>query len=224
MNYENTNNIAVITFDDGKANVVGHGFLDHINSGLDKAEQENAGAVILRGREGIFSGGFDLEEFKKGPEAGLAMVKRGFELLIRLYSFPLPLVAACTGHSIAMGAFVVMACDMRVGIQGSFKMRLPETAIGMELPPILLALTASRISDQHMTRVALLSEAYDPECAVDAGFIDETVDAQQLDARSMEIAEQLAQLPQSQFATNKLAIRASTLQAMQESLDQMVQR
>lgn len=224
MTYENSNNIAVITLDDGKANVVGHGFLDHINSGLDQAEQEKVGAVILRGREGIFSAGFDLEEFKKGPEAGLAMVKRGFELLIRLYRFPLPVVAACTGHSIAMGAFIVMACDMRVGIKGPFKMRLPETAIGMELPPILLALTASRISDHHMTRVALLSEAYDPIRAVEAGFIDETVDDTQLDARSREIAEQLAQLPQAQFATNKLAIRASTLQAMQDSLDQMTQR
>jgi len=66
----------------------------------------------------MFSSGFDPGEFKKGPEEGMAMVKRGFELLIRLYSFPRPLVAACTGHGVAMGAFIIMACDSRIGSRG----------------------------------------------------------------------------------------------------------
>lgn len=224
MNYEKNENIVTLTIDDGKANVVGHEFLDNINAGLDRAQQEQAGAIILRGRDGMFSAGFDLGEFKKGPEQGMAMVQRGFELLIRLYSFPLPLVAACTGHGIAMGAFIVMACDRRIGSRGEFKMSLPETAIGMELPPILLELTASRISRRHMTRVALLSEAYDPEQAVAAGFTDEVVDADELGARSMEVALELAQLPQGQFAANKLSVRAGTLQAMQDSLEQVSKR
>ena len=224
MQYEVNNNIATLTFDDGKANVVGQAFLDDINAGLDRAEKEGVAAVILRGREGMFSAGFDLGEFKKGPEQGKAMVQRGFELLIRLYGFPLPLVAACTGHGIAMGAFIIMACDLRVGIRGEFKMSLPETAIGMELPPILLELTASRISRRHMTRVALLSEVYNPEQAVDAGFVDEVVDQGELEGRCMAAAEKLAQLPQGQFAANKLAVRAGTLQAMQASLEKLATR
>ena len=218
MNYELNNNIATLTIDDGKANVVGHDFLDEINAGLDRAEAEQAGAVILKGREGIFSGGFDLGEFKKSPEEGMAMVGRGFELLVRLYSFPLPLVAACTGHGIAMGAFIIMACDSRVGTRGAFKMSLPETAIGMELPPILVELTASRISRRHMTRVALQSEVYNPQEAVDAGFVDEVVDSGELDARTMAIAEKLAGLPPAQYAANKLSVRAHTLKAMADSI------
>ena len=146
------------------------------------------------------------------------MVGRGFELLVRLYSFPLPLVAACTGHGIAMGAFIIMACDSRVGTRGAFKMSLPETAIGMELPPILVELTASRISRRHMTRVALQSEVYNPEEAVDAGFVDEVVDGGELDARTMAIAEKLAGLPQGQYAANKLSVRAHTLKAMKDSI------
>lgn len=224
MNYESRNNIVTLTFDDGKANAVGQEFLDNINAGLDRAQAESAAAIILRGRNGMFSGGFDLGEFKKGPEAGLAMVTRGFELLVRLYSFPLPLVAACTGHGVAMGAFIIMACDTRIGSRGSFKMSLPETAIGMELPPILLALTASRISPLHMTRVALQSEVYSPEKAVEAGFIDEVVEAESLDARCAEVAEKLIQLPQKQYATNKLAVRAGTLQAMKDDLEHMKSR
>jgi len=221
MNYELNNNIAIFTFDDGKANVVGLQFLDDINAGLDRAEQENAGGVILRGREGMFSAGFDLGEFKKGPEAGTAMVKRGFELLVRLYSFPLPIVAACTGHGIAMGAFMIMASDSRIGTRGKFKLSLPETAIGMDLPPILVELAASRISPQHLTRVAIQSEVYDPDRALEAGFLDEVVEADELDARAQAVAEKLAQLPQQQYGANKLSVRAGTLKAMQASLDEL---
>ncbi len=141
-----------------------------------------------------------------------------------MYSYPLPLVAACTGHGIAMGAFIIMACDTRIGTRGDFKMSLPETAIGMELPPILVELTASRISKRHMTRVALLSEVYNPDQAVDAGFVDEVVEAGDLDARTMAAAEKLAQLPQKQFAANKLSVRAHTLQSMKDSLEQMAKR
>lgn len=221
MDYRVENTIVTLAFDDGKANVVGHEFLDNINSGLDRAEAENAGAVIIRGREGMFSGGFDLAEFQKGPEAGMAMVQRGFELLIRLYSFPLPLVAACTGHGVAMGAFIIMSCDSRVGTTGKFKMSLPETAIGMQLPPILVELATSRISKRHLTRVLLQSEPYQPENAVDAGFIDEVVSADQLDARTQQIAEKLAELPQAQYAENKLSVRARHLQIMKDSLKEM---
>lgn len=219
MEYKINNNIITLTFDDGKANVVGHKFLEDINQGLDRAEEEHAGAVILCGREGMFSAGFDLGEFKKGPEQGMALVKRGFELLVRLYSFPLPLVAACTGHGIAMGAFIIMACDYRIGSRGNFKMSLPETAIGMDLPPILVELTASRIAKRHLSRVALQSEVYNPEQAVEAGFTDEVVDIAALAARAMEVAEKLAQLPPAQYATNKLSTRVHTLQAMRDSLE-----
>ncbi len=224
MEYTVINNIAILTFDDGKANAVGPRFLDDINAGLDRAQAEQVGAVILRGREGIFSGGFDLEEFKKGVEIGMTMVGRGFELLVRLYSFPLPLVAACTGHGVAMGAFIIMACDSRIGSRGNFKISLPETAIGMELTPLLVELTAARISRQHITRVALQSEVYNPEQAVEAGFIDEAVEADLLDARAMEVALKLANLPQAQYAANKLSIRADTLQAMNDDLAGMAKR
>ncbi len=214
MNYELQNNIAILTIDDGKANVVGIKFLDAINEALDRAETEKAGAVILRGREGMFSAGFDLGEFKKGPEAGVAMVARGMQLLIRLYSFPLPVVAACTGHGIAMGAFIIMACDNRIGTRGSYKITLPETAISMELPLTMLELTASRIPPQHMTRVAIQSEVFDPDQAVAMGMLDEVVEANALDKRAFEVAENLAQLPPATYAANKLAVRRHALAAM----------
>ena len=222
MNYLLSNNIAVVSLDDGKANVVGHNFLDSVNRALDRAEKDSAGAVILRGREGMFSAGFDLGEFAKGPKAGMAMVTKGMQLLIRLYSLPLPLVAACTGHAIAMGAFIILACDTRIGTRGNYKVTLPETAIGMELPAMLLELTASRIPPQYMTRVAIQSEVFDPDQAVTVGFLDEVVDAQEIDARTLAVAEKLAQLPQQYYAANKLFARKKVLEAMAAGLKNMI--
>ena len=151
----------------------------------------------------------------------MAMVLKGMELLIRLYSFPIPLVAACTGHGIAMGAFIIMACDSRIGTRGAYKITLPETAIGMELPPVLLALTASRIPPQYMTRVAIQSEVFDPEQAVVAGFLDEVADESDLDSRALEVAVKLKQLPQKQYAANKLFARKNALAEMQAALEMM---
>jgi enoyl-CoA hydratase len=218
MEFELCESVAILRIDDGKANAVSHRFLDDVNAGLDRAEQQ-AGAVILRGRQGMFSAGFDLAEFKKGPEATIALARRGFELLVRLYGLPLPLVAACSGHGIAMGAFILLACDTRIGIHGDFRISLPETAIGMDLPPLLMALTASRLSKRHLTRAAIQSEVYSPEAAMDAGFLDEVVAADELDPRALATATRLAQLPRKYYAGNKLATRAETLAAMQAFLD-----
>jgi enoyl-CoA hydratase len=222
MDYQLRDNVAIVSLDVGKANVVGHTFLDTLNNALDRARTDSAGAVILRGREGMFSAGFDLGEFRKGPEAGMAMVTKGMQLLVRLYSFPLPLVVACTGHAIAMGAFILMACDTRIGTRGRYKVTLPETAIGMDLPAMLLELTASRIPPQYMTRVAIQSEVFDPDQAVAVGFLDEVVEAQALDPRAFAVAEQLAQLPQKQYAANKLFARSKVLEAMAGGLDKLM--
>lgn len=218
MDFQMSENVAILRFDDGKANAVSHVFLDDINIGLDRAQQE-ARAVVLRGRQGIFSAGFDLAEFKKGPEATVALARRGLELLVRLYSLPLPLVAACSGHGIAMGAFILLACDTRIGIRGDFRISMPETAIGMDLPPPIMALTASRLSKRHLTRAAIQAEVYSPEAAIDAGFLDEVVAAEELDARALAVATRLGELPQKYYARNKLATRAEALATMRDFLN-----
>lgn len=222
MNYELRDRIAVVSLDDGKANAVGHAFLDAVNDALDRAEQDRAGAVILRGRDGVFSGGFDLKEFSDGADSGMSMVKRGMQLLIRLYGYPLPVIAACTGHAVAMGAFLVLACDTRIGTRGRFRVTLPETALGMDLPATMVELTASRVTPRFITRAAVQAEVFDPELAVTAGFLDEVVEASALDARALEVAQRLAQLPAQQYAQNKRLVRRQVLAAMQAELDRMV--
>jgi len=96
----------MITFDDGKANVFSLAMSQTIEKLLDEVS-EDKGALLLIGRPGMFSAGFDLKVMSSGDgEAVQEMVKGGFKLLRRIYSFPRPVVAACSGHGIALGAFV----------------------------------------------------------------------------------------------------------------------
>ena len=216
MEYTLENNIAVLHFDDGKANAVGHQFIDEMVAGLDKA-QEEAAAVLIKGRDGIFSAGFDLKELKKGQKETEALVSRGFKLLTRLFSHPLPTVAACNGHAAGMGAFLLLASDTRVGSTEDYKVNLPETAIGMHFTETLTALIHARVSRRYQTMTMVQSQPLTPELAVEAGFLDIVVPQTQLDAQAMGYAEGLAKLPAEFYKLNKLDLRSEPLANMVEA-------
>src|SRR3954468_10810787 len=99
--------IATITMDDGKRNALSPAMLAELNAALDRAEAARA-LVVLTGRDGVFSAGFDLRVLGNAGADAAGMVRTGFELAARLLAFPTPTVVACTGHAIAMGAFLVL--------------------------------------------------------------------------------------------------------------------
>ena len=217
ISYTLENDVAVLTMDDGKLNVVNPTFTKAMNDALDKAEADKAKAVVLQGRDKVFSAGFDLKEFAKGQDQARAQVRDGFSMLIRMLDFPRPLVAACKGHGIGMGIFLLMVCDYRVGAEGPYKYSMPESRIGMDLGDLLIALAKSRISPKYLTRMAVLSEDLDVQTALDAGVLDEIVDDETVQSRAMDIATGLASMPVV-FGKNKREIKATELATMRAAL------
>ncbi|HVH16883.1 MAG TPA: crotonase/enoyl-CoA hydratase family protein, partial [Myxococcota bacterium] len=131
--------IAWIELDDGKVNALSPEMIDELGLALDAAERAGALAV-LRGREGIFSAGFDLKTFQRGAAAGVAMVRAGAELVLRLLAFPRPVLTVCTGHAYPAGAFLMLAADVRLGTTGPWKIGMNETAIGLTVPKFAIEL------------------------------------------------------------------------------------
>lgn len=211
------NGIAIIQLDDGKANAVGHALIDAVNAGLDQA-QSDADAVLIAGRPGLFSAGFDLKEFENGPAATHALVNKGAQLLLRCFSHPQPVVAACPGHAIAAGALLLLAVDNRLGAEGDFRLGLNETAIGMSLPEFGLQLAAARLSKRHHTQAVVQSELFDPQSAVDAGFLDQVCPPESLLEQATTLAEKLAKLPSEAYAKNKRDSRRQYIDAIAASL------
>ena len=117
LTYTVDEGIATVVMDDGKANVMSPAMQRDLHGALDRAESDDA-IVVLVGREGVFSGGFDLNVLREGGRAADDMVQGGFELSLRMRSFPKPIVVACTGHAVAMGAFLLLSGDTRVGATG----------------------------------------------------------------------------------------------------------
>lgn len=215
---EITNDIALIRMDDGKANAINFEMIAALNAALDTAEAE-AKAIVLAGRDGRFSGGFDLNAFASlGADGVYKLLDAGAELLLRLYGGPLPVVAACTGHAIAMGVFILNACDTRVGAAGEYKIGANEAITGMNLPIFAMELARDRLAPQHLTRAMVQGFIYNPEGAVEAGYLDMLAEADKVEATAMAVAGQLAQLPGKAYAWNKGAIRKGALDRIRASL------
>ncbi len=217
LTYRMQDKVAVIGLDDGKANAVSHGFVDAMTEGLDRAEQE-AAAVVITGRDGVFSAGFDLKELAKGARERTELVNRGAAMLLRLFSFPQPVVVASAGHAIAAGALVLLAADTRIGAAGEFRYGLNETAIGMSLPPFGMEMAKCRLSKRHQTQAIIQARLYDPDTAQQAGYLDQVVEAGALENQALEQAAALAELPASAYAATKLDVRRDYIDRITASL------
>lgn len=215
---EMNGDVAVITMNDGKANAVNPALLEGLEAAMDKAEAD-AKAVVLTGKPGLFSAGFDLKLMNGASrEEVTALVNRGGAFALRLYGNKLPVVAACTGHAIAMGVFLLAGCDTRIGAAGEFAIGANETVNGMTLPIFGIELPRARLDPRFLTEAIVQAKMYDPEGAVKVGYLDQVVEADKVLDTATGIAAQLGDLPNGAYAANKLLIRAQTIATIEASL------
>lgn len=211
--------VAVLTLDDGKANAFGFDLIGQFNRALDRAIDE-ARAVAILGRPGLLSGGFDLGVIKSGDEAEITrLVSAGARLMMRIYGHPQPVVVGATGHAVALGAFLLLAADYRIGTRGDFSIGLNETAIGLTLPAFGIALAAERLSKRKLTQATLGAVLYKPEDACDTGFLDATTDPAALPDTVIAHASKLAELDAAAFAASKRMLRGATIDRIIAELD-----
>ena len=194
--------VSIIQMDDGKVNVFSPDMIQNFNDILDQVPTDK-GAMLIAGREGMFSAGFDLKVMMSSPENAAAMVKSGFELLMRVFTFPRPVVAACSGHAIALGAFLLCSCDHRIGCKGDFKIGANELRNNMIVPTPILELAKFRLIKSHKQRALLNAEMYSIEDAVAPGYLDEVADQDKLLDLAMAKAKDLATLAHPQYLQTK---------------------
>jgi enoyl-CoA hydratase len=209
--------VAVVRLDDGKANAIAPDTVTALREAFTRAEAE-AGALVLIGREGRYSAGFDLAVMTSGVEPMRDLVSSGAELLLQLYGSPLPTVAACTGHALAMGALLLLASDTRLGADGPFKVGLNEVAIGMGLPGFAVELARERLSPRHFTESTIQARVYDPAGAVEAGFLDRVVPADELEATARQEAARLAELQRGAVAHTKRRARRAAIDLIRSTM------
>jgi enoyl-CoA hydratase len=207
--------IAWITLDDGKVNAMSIPMLDEIGAAFDDVTTR-ARVVVLQGRPGILSAGFDLGTFREGPKAAQAMLDRGVALILQLLSHPTPIVAGCTGHAYPMGAFLMLCSDVRIGIVGDWKIGMNEVTIGLTVPRFALALARHRLTPPGFARITSAS-MFGPEEAKMYGYLDEVVPAAALDVRCLEVAQQLRSVDPASYVATKTRIHESLQEAIRNN-------
>jgi enoyl-CoA hydratase len=222
VQYASTEGVATITMDDGKVNALAPSALAAVDDALDRAEREGAGAIVLAGRPGRFSGGFDLGVLRAGGSEAEDMVREGFALAARLFSFPRPVVVACTGHAVAMASFLLCAADYRIGAAGDFKIQANEVAIGITVPYAALALMRYRLTPAAFDRAVGLSAIFTPTEAVGAGWLDEVVEVDAVVPAAQSVAASWSGLDARAHAASKQRARAAAIAEVRHGIEQSI--
>lgn len=218
-NYQLEGTTALVQMDDGKANALSEAMISELVEALTRAEKE-ATAVVLAGRPDRFCAGFDLRVMMSSPEAATGLLRRGADLLMRLYGSPLPIVAACTGHALAGGALVLLTTDVRIGAAGAFRIGLNEVSIGLPVPVLAMELARDRIAATELGRATLRAQIYGPDEAARVGYLDEVVPAADVVARAKEEAARLGAFSRLAYHGTKQRLRRKTIQHILATLDE----
>ena len=218
VTYTLDDGIATIAMDDGKANVLSPTMLEDLSAAFDKAEADKA-VVILAGRaDGAFSGGFDLKVMMSGPENAIKLTCQGSRFAMRIMSFPYPVIAAASGHAIAMGAFTLLACDYRIGCEAGTKTGLNETQIGMTMHDFGIELAREFVSKTYLNRSLINGEIFAPDDAKDAGYFDKLVPKDQVLATAKMTAQMMKILNMRAFNGSKNKSRKALFETLEAAI------
>ena len=214
VTYSIEDGIARITMDDGKANAMNWEFFEEMGKSMDQAENDGAKALVITGRPGFFSGGLDLKLLPTlSPSEFGDFATRFARTMLRVFSFPIPTIAAITGHAIAGGAMLSFACDRRFALDGSYRIQMNETLIGIDLPAWMFLIAGSAIPSRWRNEALLHSRAYNPNEALERGILDAvTQDADSLAAQVKDVTTEMLNLNLSAYAGSKKNLRQEEIE------------
>ena len=215
---ETKDEISIITLDDGKANAFSFEMITSLNESLEQVPKDK-GALIIKGRDDLFSGGFDLKTLASGDMDAIAkMVSAGYQMLHDLYTFPRPIIALATGHAVAMGVFVLCCADYRIGIKGDFICQANEVRNNMDIPTQIMAIIQDRISKKHFYSAVYHADAFDFETSKEVGYLDEIAEPNNLMARAFEKASDLATLGHPFYEKTKQCAQKETARKVLDAI------
>lgn len=203
----------IVTMDDGKVNALNKEKLDALVAALAQCAGDKA-PVVMRARPGMWSAGFDLKGFAAGADAALAQLEAGRQAILAILKHPAPIITVCEGHAYPMGAFLMLAADHAIGIEGDFVCGMNESRIGMVLPLFATELGMARLAPMGRKAVAS-ARMFSPSEALAAGYFDEVVAPEELEAALAARIEHMTSLNSGAFAGNKAIINREVIERVE---------
>jgi enoyl-CoA hydratase len=218
--YSHQEGTAEIHFDDGKANVMSTDWLRELGGLLDRAQKDEARAVLFRGRPGMFSGGLNMKWLPTlTPAQGRELVETFSGTMLRVWSLAIPTVAAVTGHAVAGGCVLASACDQRFALDGPYRIQMNEVLVGMAMPTWASLICQSAFPVPQANELLLLGRPFAPKEAHAIGVFGAlAADEDELLAKARAAARALAAVGPQPYAVTKARLRGAAVEHAKQLL------
>lgn len=221
----------LVTMNSNKVNCMNDSFFADCHEALSIIEQDfpNHG-VVLTGQGSIFSAGLDIKHvmpmFARKDETEISTWFKQFnDMILRIFQFGQPMVAAINGHAFAGGLILALCCEHRSATTNPTQMSLNEIAIGLAMPSTMTEIIRHSIGTRNTERAILSHRIYANKENIELGFVHECVAPEQLIERAQTIAEALTPEAMLTYRESKKAIRQHAMhriRAYSENMDKLL--
>jgi enoyl-CoA hydratase/carnithine racemase len=185
--------------------------------------RDGAQAIVISGREGLFSAGLDVPELlEKSRKEVIEFWSSFFCVMSAIAASPVPVAAAITGHAPAGGAVLALHCDFRVATRGDFRIGLNEVQVGLPVPASILLMLEFVVGSRRAMLLASAGQMLTPDAALELGLVDELVAPGKAVEAAADWCRTLLALPPQAMNTTRLAAKARLIEGARQNEDYAV--
>jgi len=204
VNWDMRDRVALVRLNHGAINPISWELIHDLSRAVQRAGRE-AGGLVLAGGEKFFSMGLDLPSLLKLDRTDLAAYWEDFcQILLDLYTLPIPTAAAVVGHAPAGGTALALPCDYRFVASGKIKVGVNEVQIGLPFPYLPHLMLRQIVGDRAATEMTYSGRLFDGAEAKAIGLADEVLPPEEVESRAMDKVTQLAGISPEAFAETKI--------------------
>jgi enoyl-CoA hydratase/carnithine racemase len=189
-------NIALLRFTNGVTNAISCELVDELSASLPTIVKDARG-LVLAGGDKFFSIGLDLPQLLQLPRREMDSFWQRFDqVLLELYTLPIPAAAAINGHAVAGGTILALTADCRFIGDSRNLMGLNEVNIGVPVPYLADLMLRQLIDARAADEMVFGGELIAPEKAKAIGLVSDVVPEESLETRTVETVKTMALKPQ----------------------------
>ncbi len=206
------NDMAFVRMNNGVTNAINPELIADLSLITGRIKNE-AAAMILTGNDRFFSMGFDLPRVMGLDRPGLGTFLYDFQnMLFQIAFLPIPVIGALTGHAVAGGAILAIACDYRIAKSEKMKIGFNESLLGLTIPCLAELMLTRFVGCRISQRLRVEGSLIKSENAIPLGLVDETCPLDSVMERTVQKARQLQEIPLKTFS----AIKENQLETIRE--------
>jgi enoyl-CoA hydratase/carnithine racemase len=201
--------VRVLTISSGRVNALDVELLEELTAAIRELQGSGAGALVVTGAGRVFCAGVDLNRVLQGGADYIdRLIPAISDMVIAMFGYPGPTVAAINGAAIAGGCVLACACDRRL-VSPDAQIGASEVRVGVPFPAAALEV-ARYACGEHAEEVLIGGRLYRGADAVACGLAHRVIADDLIEAAVAE-ASDLGEISAEAYRHTKAQLRAPTL-------------